>query len=311
MTMTNNNIADLFQNAQREHVAIGDLHVDANLQMRTKMDMETVEHYVEQGIERIIKVSPIQVVWVETNGVDDWYIVDGFHRMHAAIAAGLDSVDIEIVKGTYDQALQYAMSANFRGNLSPNQEDCARAIAKLLEVSPDFGYDSKKVVKYLTSFGIKKRTAETHTDDLRKYIDGLRDAKIEDLNNEGLSSRKIASDVGCGEGTVRNVLKRLNAQNAQAAQNAHPEEAQEDDSPFFDVSEDDVAAARASAQQISDYTQQQEEARKLINTTVSPIVSTNDNVIFNEYLRELEQAAIAGKLSEDQVMTLKHIASLL
>lgn len=272
MSMTNN-IANFFKDAEKHVVAIGDLTVIADMQMRTQMDIEHIEHLKEQGIEQIIDENPLKVVWVEVNGDDIWYIVDGFHRMHAAIAEGLDAVSVDIKKGTYNDAIQYAMSANFRGNLTPNDGDCARAIGRLMSVAPDFGYDSKQVVKWLVSFGIKKTVATDYTVAKRKQIDELRDAKIEDLHNEGLSQQKIADELGISRQPVRDLINGLNDRGGQKTQ-----EDDEEDDIFDDVSEESVRKAKERAEAFSRQVAEQEEARKQLKDTVVPNVTTSENV---------------------------------
>jgi hypothetical protein len=311
ITMTN--IAKLFKNAERHHVAITDLCIEPEMQMRCEMNHEHIE-MLALTIEDILEDSPIKVVNVSyPNGDDVWYIVDGFHRFHAALMKGLISVNIEYIEGTYIDAKRYAMTANFRNGLDKVKGDVGRAIAGIMEDAPDFGYDSKAVVKWLMDMSIAKRTAEENTQEYRTAIDEKRDAKIMELHASGMSGHKIAESTGIPQKTVSRRLVDLRESNTHYAQTTHPEvTTEEDDSPFFDVTPEDVDKARAKAQALSDMTRQQEEARSLLNTTVTPNVTSSDNNpsradIISEALRVLEQELTKGGITSDHQLTLAHL----
>jgi len=90
--------------------------------------------------------------------------------------------------------------------LRDEKEDAARSIAMLLETAPDFGYDSKLVIKWLVGHGLPQSTARNHTKELREQIDAKRDAKILELSARGLGKKAIATEVGCSPNTAQGVI---------------------------------------------------------------------------------------------------------
>jgi hypothetical protein len=112
----------------------------------------------------------------------------------------------------------------------------------LLETAPDFGFDSKEVNKWVTSFGIPESTANNWTSDLIKEVKGKRDAKILELLDEGLSERKVMEEVGCSKGTVGNIKKA--AQKTPVEENGQQENtATSEFTPYFDEDELDTTPA--------------------------------------------------------------------
>ena len=302
------NIAKLFKTAERHHVSTADLCIEPEMQMRCEMDHEHIED-LARTIEDILDTHPIKVVNVSyPNGDDIWYIVDGFHRYHAALMKGMKSVNIEYVEGSYLDAKRFAMTANFRNGLDKAKGDVGRAIETIMEDAPDFGYDSKLVVKWLMDMSINKRTAEDSTKEYRASINELRDAKIEDLHNEGMSQRAIAAEVGCSNGYVASYVKPLGAQNAQSAQNEQEVEAEDD--MLFDVSQEDVEKARSKAQALSDMTRQQEEARSLLATKVTPNVTSSDHNLSGVEALDAFMKEHKGSMSTTAFQELQQVRSL-
>ena len=293
-------IQELFKNSDRHSVARKDLCNDPNMQMRQEMDQDTIDQY-EENIETILEEHPIKVVSVEANGIESWYVVDGFHRYHGAFQADLDVVDIEIVHGTYEEALHAAMSANWSNGMRPNNKDAARSIGIMLESAPDFGYDSKKVVPWLMTFGIPKTTARDRTKEKRLQIDEMRDAKIEDMLNEGSTCREIAALIGCSVGTVQNVKKSLSVQNERTAQNEHPSE-EADDSPFFSDDELDDTPAVNPADAFNKVLKDHEEERQVKEKCTQGLTNVttcgyNPSIIeLTEALRNVDPADVTAPL---------------
>lgn len=175
--MNNLNHVDLLLTAEDHTVDLADLATDPKMQMRVTMDQDTIEQYAEK-IDAILEEKPIDVVVVDVNGYETWYVVDGFHRYHAAQLAECRAVRVRLMKGTYEQALLFAMSANWKNGLRPKPEDATRSVHMLLSIAPDFGFDSKAVNKWVTSFGIPASTARNHTKEMVEQVKAKRDAEI-------------------------------------------------------------------------------------------------------------------------------------
>lgn len=74
------------------------------------------------------------------------------------------------------------------------------------DIAPDFGYDSKAVNKWLTSFGVPASTARNWTKDKVAEVKAKRDAEVLRLDAEGKSSREIEEATGIGYKTAQRVV---------------------------------------------------------------------------------------------------------
>jgi len=117
----------------------------------------------------------------------------------------LDEINIKLLRGTYDEAVQYAMSSNFKNGVRPSKADAARCIPMLLKTAPDFGCSSKLVVPWLRSFGIPRTTAQDHTKAIRELMDEERDSTILRLLEQGDTQSAIAESLGVSESLIKRV----------------------------------------------------------------------------------------------------------
>ena len=136
----------------------------------------------------------------------------------------METLEVTIMKGSYEEAVQYAMSANWKNGQRPNKEDSARSIGMLLDTAPDFGFDAKAVVKWLVEYGVPRSTAQRHTKELRERMIEKRDDEIIQQDRVGVSQVKIAKAVGCSRDTVQNVLAAC--RNCSLSENGTPSDSQ-------------------------------------------------------------------------------------
>ena len=80
-------------------VTVDDLVLDPNLNLRDRLDAETVDRYVDAW-ERM---PPITVFDVDGR----WLIADGFHRHASAIKLGRRTIPAEVREGTFEEALDF------------------------------------------------------------------------------------------------------------------------------------------------------------------------------------------------------------
>lgn len=298
---------------KEEHVvARADLALDPKMQMRTEMCHETIKEYAE-GIKDWIHESPIEVVVVEhANGEETFYVVDGFHRTHAAQIADLEGVDAIVYRADYETAVKYAMSRNFKHGKKATAEDTKKAIKRLMEFAPDFGYDSKGVNKYIEGY-IKSSHIRKFTPTYIEAIKKKRDAKILELHGEGKSQREISEEVGCAKGTIQNVLD--DGQKSSPNKNVH----QEPHLTFLD--EDEETCSGPNPAELSETKRLEREQKALDkaeamnrelaaeqnDTTNPPDVLTNENE--EEYVSPLEKALCTLEMHAD-FLSDEHIARL-
>lgn len=111
-------------------LTMDDLVLDPNLNLRDRLDDETIERYAE-GWGRM---PPITVFEVEGR----WLLADGFHRHAAAVTLGRRSIAAEIRPGTFADALDYASNANLSHGLPLTRSERRRAVEIKLRLHHDW-----------------------------------------------------------------------------------------------------------------------------------------------------------------------------
>jgi transposase-like protein len=113
-----------------QSLPINGIRLDGGTQPRAVLDFDAVEDYAE-AMGAGAKFPPLAVFY---DGSDYW-LADGFHRIKAAYAAGLDTIDCELHQGTLEDAQWYSFSANRANGLRRTNTDKQRAVkAALLHV---------------------------------------------------------------------------------------------------------------------------------------------------------------------------------
>jgi hypothetical protein len=101
--------------------------IDEELQSRVELHQQTLEEYTEayaQGVE-----FPPVIVFHDG---EQYFLSDGFHRVKAAIAAGLTEIPVEVKHGTKRDAILYSVGANAKHGLRRTNADKRRAVMTLL-----------------------------------------------------------------------------------------------------------------------------------------------------------------------------------
>lgn len=100
---------------------------DSSIQSRVKMDESVISDYAEK-MESGEKFPPV-VVFLD--GTDHW-LADGFHRVHAARAAGFKEIEAEVRMGTKRDAILWSLGANGKHGLQRTNEDKRYAVEQML-----------------------------------------------------------------------------------------------------------------------------------------------------------------------------------
>jgi ParB-like chromosome segregation protein Spo0J len=101
-------------------VPLHDLVLDPRLNLRDRLDRDTVERYAEAWN----RLPPVTVYKVGGK----LYLADGIHRHAAAVLLGRRSMKAEIVAGTFAEALDFVAGANLFHGLPLNRAERRRAI---------------------------------------------------------------------------------------------------------------------------------------------------------------------------------------
>lgn len=115
---------------EQRDLPLEDLILDPNLNLRDRLDQETVERYAEAWGQ----LPPVTVFEVE----DQWLLADGFHRHAAAAASDRKTIPAEIRSGTYADALEFASGANLHHGLPLSRPERRRAVEVKLRLHHDW-----------------------------------------------------------------------------------------------------------------------------------------------------------------------------
>jgi len=111
-------------------VALDDLVLDPNLNLRDRLDDFTVERYAEAWD----RLPPITIYQVD----DRWLIADGFHRHAAAVMLGRRTIPAEVRLGSFTDALDYVSSVNLFHGLPLTRTERRRAVEVKLKLHHDW-----------------------------------------------------------------------------------------------------------------------------------------------------------------------------
>jgi hypothetical protein len=101
-------------------VPLHDLVLDPNLNLRDRLDRDTVERYAEAWN----RLPPVTVYKVDGK----LYLADGIHRHAAAVMLGRRTIKAEVRQGTFAEALDFVAGANLFHGLPLTRAERRRAI---------------------------------------------------------------------------------------------------------------------------------------------------------------------------------------
>jgi len=110
-------------------ILVDSIRIDGGTQTRVAISDETVADYAE-AMKAGTKFPPVRVVF---DGADYW-LWDGFHRVHALLRISRVDCDALVQKGTRDDAVWLATSANRENGLRRTRADKRKAVEVALGV---------------------------------------------------------------------------------------------------------------------------------------------------------------------------------
>lgn len=136
---------------------LGVLILDPKLQSRVEIDEGAVSDYAD-AIELGDKFPPVLAFF---DGIH-YYLTDGYHRYHAHKRAGKASIEVEVINGTFRDAVFHATSVNSKHGMRRTHADKRKAVMTLLEDFEWEGMSSTDIAKHCgvsVSFVSNLRTA--------------------------------------------------------------------------------------------------------------------------------------------------------
>jgi hypothetical protein len=106
-----------------------DIVLDPNLNLRDRLDQDTVDRYVEAWG----RMPPVTVYQVDGN----YLLADGFHRHAAAVVLNRRAIPAEVIVGTFEEAMDFVAGANLHHGLPLTRAERRRAIEVKLRLHHD------------------------------------------------------------------------------------------------------------------------------------------------------------------------------
>jgi len=110
-----------------ELIAVSNIRLDGATQPRAALNASAIEDYAS-AMRAGVKFPPVTVYYDGEN----YWLADGFHRVKAASAAGLDAIECEVCQGTREDAQWCSFSANKANGLHRTTNDKQRAVKSAL-----------------------------------------------------------------------------------------------------------------------------------------------------------------------------------
>lgn len=111
------------------NLPIKSIRRDGGAQCRSQIYPAVVEDYAYVILASLPSLPPIVAFY---DGAEYW-LADGFHRVEAAILAGLDSIDADIRQGTQRDAILFACGANGTHGLRRTNAEKRTAVLRLMD----------------------------------------------------------------------------------------------------------------------------------------------------------------------------------
>jgi hypothetical protein len=121
---------------------LNQIKIDGGTQQRDEICLATVAEYAE-AYQNDAEMPPVAVYF---DGAAYW-LVDGFHRYHAAIKAGMTHIDADITNGTVREAILHSVGVNVTHGLKRSNADKRKAVQTLLNDAEWARWSSVQIAK--------------------------------------------------------------------------------------------------------------------------------------------------------------------
>ena len=125
-----------------EYLPIADIMINGGTQSRVKLNWDVIAEYAE-AITLDAIFPPILVFYDGKN----YWLADGFHRLHATKKAGRQEIAVEIHQGNRRDALLYSVGANANHGLRRTNADKRRAVNIMLQDEEWNHWSNREIAK--------------------------------------------------------------------------------------------------------------------------------------------------------------------
>ena len=187
---------------------IKEIKINGGTQTRTKLNKTVINEYAEalaNGAE-----FPQIIIF---NDGENYWLADGFHRYHAHIKAGFETINAEVKSGTKREAILYSVGANTQHGLKRTNADKRHAVITMLQDEEWKTWSNNEIArqcKVSNVFVGKVREDVTNGKDSteRTYT---RNGKEQKMNTDGIGREKTNKDSELEQLRIENArLKEAN-----------------------------------------------------------------------------------------------------
>lgn len=157
---------------------LGSIRTDGNTQPREALDPQLVEEYSQRMVDGSAGVvDPEDKQWealtVHHDGQEYW-LSDGFHRYHAAKAAGMTTFQANVLRGSLRDAVLYTFGVNADHGKRRTRADKRRIVSRALEDAEWRAYTDARLAKLC-------KVSQAFVNQLRKELEQARKIAFEQV----------------------------------------------------------------------------------------------------------------------------------
>jgi hypothetical protein len=115
-------------------IKLSDIDTESSVQVRAKLDHDTVAEYAAHIEAKKVPLPPIIVFGPDSRG--KFFLSEGWHRVEAAKRAGREGLMATIKDGGWKEALEHALGSNAAHGLKRSNPDKRRAVELALKHWP-------------------------------------------------------------------------------------------------------------------------------------------------------------------------------
>lgn len=123
-------------------VPLPEVRIDGGTQPRAEINDSVVAEYAD-AIRNGVTFPPVTLFF---DGVVYW-LADGFHRYHAHVHVGADSIDADVRQGDKRSAVLFSVGANANHGLRRTNEDKRNAVATLLRDNEWAAWSDREIAR--------------------------------------------------------------------------------------------------------------------------------------------------------------------
>ncbi|EGQ8244497.1 ParB/RepB/Spo0J family partition protein [Vibrio parahaemolyticus] len=206
--------------------------VDARTQHRRETNYGHIQN-IRDSILDGHQIPPISVVKATDSDLEQYYLIDGFHRVEAHFKAGTPNIRANVIKqGVLNDAIYLSLSANAEHDqalvrLNPDIVNAAEIAAELIfnqkknlnRNSFDFRpYPKVEVDEIMSAVKCTERIAKPVCQKFNNRIKEIRNRSIYDEVLEGRSHIDVATRHDVSVTTVKNVVDSVQKRNEYESQ---------------------------------------------------------------------------------------------